>query len=93
MSLHDAQGLQVSKKSDLQRDVTSLAPGEAITSWLSLETEPSTPPGQYEVRLRRLDPASGEPLAFVDALARTATQWRSAPIETRITSPWRLAAR
>lgn len=83
MSLYDPQGQQINRKSSFQRDGGSSKPGEAITSWFTLETEPSAPAGGYEVRLQRLDPATGEPIPFVDGLGQRATQWRSSPIETR----------
>jgi hypothetical protein len=81
MSLYDAQGNQIDRRSSLQRNLASAAAGVAVTSWFTLETEPSTPPGQYELRLQRLDPGTGEPLAFVDSRGRTGTQWRSGPID------------
>jgi hypothetical protein len=60
-----------------------VTPDEVVTSWLTLETEPSAVPGQYQLQLRRLDPASGEPLPFVDSLGHTATEWRSTPIDAK----------
>jgi hypothetical protein len=77
ISLHDAAGLLVSRRPGIQHASKSIPPGVPTLSWFSLEIETGTPEAQYELRLRRVDVTTGQPMAFIDSTGQTGVEWRS----------------
>jgi hypothetical protein len=75
VALHDQRGEQVRHQAGLQHAPDETPTGRALVSWFPLETDAGLAPGQYELRLRRVDD-SGRPVPFVDASGQPGTEWR-----------------
>jgi Dolichyl-phosphate-mannose-protein mannosyltransferase len=81
VALYDPRGAQLARQPGIPHDLLAIEQDAPNTSWFTVGTEPSAAPGRYEVGLRRIDPATAQPLPFVAPDGQTATEWRSPGIE------------
>jgi hypothetical protein len=75
LALHAPGGEQVRHQSGLQHAPDETPTGRALVSWFALETDTGLAPGQYELRLRRVDDAN-RAVPFVDGTGQPGTEWR-----------------
>jgi hypothetical protein len=83
VSLYTLQGQEVARQPGLRHAPSEIAADQTCVSWFSLATPPDAAWGQYQLRLRRLDPLTGRALLFVDSDGQSASEWRSALIDVQ----------
>jgi hypothetical protein len=78
-SLFDPSGREVGREAGLAYDWATLGPGKVVVSWFNIAVDTGATEGRYQVRVRRIDPLTRNPLAANAAAA----EWPSGTVDVR----------